>query len=64
MMICNRKSVHARGFTLVELLVVIAIIGGPDRAALAGGSEGARDGNDGVSVHRLTHRCLGGTSDR
>jgi len=26
MMTCNRKSVHARGFTLVELLVVIAII--------------------------------------
>ena len=26
MMTCNRKSVQARGFTLVELLVVIAII--------------------------------------
>ena len=26
MMTCNRKSDHARGFTLVELLVVIAII--------------------------------------
>src|SRR5262249_18512871 len=26
MMTCNRKSVHARGFTLVELLLVIAII--------------------------------------
>ena len=26
MVTCNRKSVHARGFTLVELLVVIAII--------------------------------------
>lgn len=28
MMTCTRKSVHARGFTLVELLVVIAIIAG------------------------------------
>jgi prepilin-type N-terminal cleavage/methylation domain-containing protein len=26
MMTCNRKSVHARGFTLLELLAVIAII--------------------------------------